>query len=116
SSSSHCAKERRRKCPTWRIRQVRAILGRMRRPAGPFFLLLVLAAGASSPACRRQQATQSENDLLVPVAVEPAALGMIRGVVSATGLVTALPGAEFLVFAPQTARIAEITKAVGDSA
>jgi membrane fusion protein (multidrug efflux system) len=88
----------------------------MRRPAGPIFLLLVLAVGASAPACRRQQAAQSENDLLVPVAVEPAALGMIRGVVSATGLVTALPGAEILVFAPQTARIAEITKAVGDSA
>jgi multidrug efflux system membrane fusion protein len=55
-----------------------------------------------------------EADLLVPVGAEPVQVGTIRGVVSGTGLVTTLPGAELSIVAPQPARIAEVTKNVGD--
>jgi RND family efflux transporter MFP subunit len=48
------------------------------------------------------------------VIAEPVQVGTIRGVVSATGMVTTVPGAEVALIAPQTARIAEITKSVGD--
>ncbi len=46
--------------------------------------------------------------------VERVRLGNIRGTVSATGMVSTLPGASFAVVSPQPARIAEITKNVGD--
>jgi RND family efflux transporter MFP subunit len=47
--------------------------------------------------------------------VETARLGEIRGLIEATGLVAAAPGAEQLVVPPQEARIAELPKAVGDT-
>jgi len=43
-----------------------------------------------------------------------AATGTIRAVLNVTGTVTAAPGADQLVVAPQPSRIAEITKAEGD--
>lgn len=46
---------------------------------------------------------------------EPVRLGNIRGTLSATGIVTTLPGASVTVFSPQPARIAEVTKNVGDA-
>ncbi len=51
----------------------------------------------------------------MPVIVEPVTLGNIRGTISATGVVATLPGAMFSVVATQPARIAEITKVVGDT-
>ncbi len=74
----------------------------------------VLLLFAAAPACRRATPKDTENENIVPVAVEPVQLGTIRGVVSATGLVTVVPGAEMALIAPQTARIAEITKNLGD--
>jgi membrane fusion protein (multidrug efflux system) len=74
----------------------------------------VLLLCAAAPACRRATPKQSETQNIVPVVVEPVRLGTIRGVVSATGQVTVVPGAEMALVAPQTARIAEITKNVGD--
>jgi RND family efflux transporter MFP subunit len=50
----------------------------------------------------------------MPVIVEPVRLGNIRAAISATGVVATLPGAMFSVVATQPARIAEITKNVGD--
>lgn len=73
--------------------------------------LLVCAAMSG---CTRQNTEDPESDIAVPVIAERVQLGGIRGVVSATGQVTTLPGAEVAVVAPQIARIAEITKNVGD--
>lgn len=87
----------------------------MSRSARPALLIVpVLLLCAAEPACRRATPKQTDTQNIVPVAVEPVQLGTIRGVVSATGQVTVVPGAEVALVAPQTARIAEITKDVGD--
>jgi RND family efflux transporter MFP subunit len=66
------------------------------------------------PACH--QAAPEETVTETPVAVEVAVArtGLIREVISATGVVTAAPGAELIVTAPEAARIAELPKAEGD--
>jgi membrane fusion protein (multidrug efflux system) len=87
----------------------------MLRRAGPAVAIVsMLLLFAAAPACRRATPKDTETENIVPVAVEPVRLGTIRGVVSATGQVTVAPGAEVALVAPQTARIAEITKSVGD--
>jgi RND family efflux transporter MFP subunit len=87
----------------------------MARNAGPAVVIVsVLLLFAAAPACRRATPKDTENENIVPVAVEPVQLGTIRGIVSATGQVTVVPGAEVALVAPQTARIAEITKNLGD--
>ena len=50
----------------------------------------------------------------MPVGVVPAQTAGIRATVHASGVVVPADGAEFLVVAPEPARIAEITKAQGD--
>jgi len=77
-------------------------------------LTLALTGLVALPACRRASNRESEEEPPVPVIAEAARLGTIRGMVSATGVVTTLPGATFAVVAPQPGRIAEITKNVGD--
>ena len=93
----------------------------------PAALILVLAALLAFPACRRSAPRESESEEAIPVIVEPVRLGNIRAVISATGVVTSLPGATFAVVATHShpnaaaalgapaARIAEITKDVGDA-
>ena len=78
-------------------------------------LVVALAALVTLPACRRAAPRESEPEPAVPVSVEPVRLGTIRAAISATGMVTTLPGASFAVVATQPARIAEITKIVGDA-
>ena len=65
-------------------------------------------------ACRHEAAEETETETPVAVQVEPARRGPIREVIAATGLVTAAPGAELTVTAPEAARIAELPKAEGD--
>jgi RND family efflux transporter MFP subunit len=65
-------------------------------------------------ACSRQSAEEVESETVVPVTTEPAATGTIRATIGVTGTVTAAPGADQVVIAPQPARIAEIPKAEGD--
>jgi RND family efflux transporter MFP subunit len=72
-------------------------------------LPVLFLAGCSGPAPRETEAEPS-----LPVIAEPVRLGTIRSTVSATGVVTTLPGAELAVRAHETARIAEITKMAGD--
>ena len=67
------------------------------------------------PACRRTAPQETESEPAIPVIVEPVRLGTIRASISATGVVSTLPGAAFAVVATQPARIAEITKNVGDA-
>jgi RND family efflux transporter MFP subunit len=77
-------------------------------------LILTFAFLLILPACRRTPRQETEAEPPIPVIVEPVRLGNIRAAISATGLVGALPGATFSVVAIQPARIAEITKDVGD--
>jgi RND family efflux transporter MFP subunit len=78
-------------------------------------LILPLLAVLAFSGCGRAAPRESEPEPAVPVIVEPVRLGNIRASISATGVVATLPGATFAVVATQPARIAEITKNVGDS-
>jgi len=80
----------------------------------PFTLVLTVALTMLS-ACSRSASREAEIESAVPVIAEPVRLGDIRTTISATGVVTTLPGAELSVIAPQAARIAEITKNIGDA-
>ena len=77
---------------------------------------LVLSLGISLPtgACRSQTEEEVESEAVVAVKTAPAATGTIQGVIHATGVVSPAPGAELVVVAPEAARIAEVTRAVGD--
>jgi RND family efflux transporter MFP subunit len=79
-------------------------------------LIAVLAIAVSVPGCRRaaQQDTDDEEPP-IPVLAEPVRIGTIRATISATGIVTSLPGATLSIAATQPARIAEMTKNVGDA-
>lgn len=78
-------------------------------------LILAFAILITVPACRRAPQRETEAEPAIPVLVEPVRLGTIRATISATGVVGTLPGATFSVVAAQPARIADITKNVGDS-
>ena len=75
-----------------------------------FAIVLAVTLGA----CSHETAEEVESETVVPVTTMVAATGTIRAVLNVTGTVTAAPGADQLVIAPQPARIAEITKAEGD--
>jgi RND family efflux transporter MFP subunit len=74
------------------------------------FLCAVLAS-----ACAQEAPEAVVSDAVVPVTVEAAATGDIRAVIRATGIVTAAPGAELIVVAPEAARVAEIARGEGDA-
>lgn len=73
-------------------------------------IVLAVALGT----CSHETAEEVESETVVPVTTVAAATGTIRAAINVTGTVTAAPGADQLVVAPQPARIAEITKAEGD--
>ena len=80
---------------------------------------IVSAAAAAAvlalwPGCARHAAEEVESETVVAVKTAPAALGTIRGMVHATGLVNPAPGADLVVVAPEAARIAEVPRAAGD--
>jgi RND family efflux transporter MFP subunit len=75
---------------------------------------IVLAVAAGVFACNRETAEEVESETPVAVRTAPAALGDVRGVVHATGLVSPAPGADLVVIAPEAARVLEIPHAVGD--
>jgi RND family efflux transporter MFP subunit len=72
-------------------------------------LCAVLAA-----ACGGSVPEEIETKTVVPVTAEPAQTGSIRAVVHTSGIVQPAPGADLLVTAPESARIAEMPKAEGD--
>ena len=76
---------------------------------------LFIAFAISTAACRRAATSDTQGEPAVPVVAERVTLGSVRGTISATGLVTTLPGAVHSVVAPQPAQIAEITRDVGAS-
>src|ERR1700674_175664 len=73
---------------------------------------ILLAAGAA--ACRRGAPKDTEAEAPIPVIAEAVQIGDIRGMVSATGMVGALPGADFAATPFEPGRIVEISKQVGD--
>jgi RND family efflux transporter MFP subunit len=79
----------------------------------PSACLLVAFVIGTTAACRRSATSDTQADPAVPVVAERVELGSMRGTISATGVVTTLPGATHAVVAPQAAQIAEITRDVG---
>jgi RND family efflux transporter MFP subunit len=73
-----------------------------------------LLAALLLPACHSAAPDETETETAVAVEVEPAKTGTVREVFGATGLVTAAPGAELIITAPDSARIAQMPKAEGD--
>src|SRR6185503_2551553 len=65
-------------------------------------------------ACHHNAPEETETATAVAVQVEPARSGPVREVIAASGLVTAAPGAELVVTAPEAARIVELPRAEGD--
>jgi len=78
------------------------------------FVVLSLAAVIALAGCNHEAAEEVESETVVSVKVSPAALGTIRGVIHATGVVTPAAGADLVVVAPEGARIEEIPHAAGD--
>jgi RND family efflux transporter MFP subunit len=78
---------------------------------------ILLVGFTAAAACNRTSTRPAavEEVTIVPVAAEPAQTGRLRAVVHASGVVTPADRAEFLVVAPEPARILEITKAEGES-
>jgi RND family efflux transporter MFP subunit len=83
----------------------------------PFLpVVAVLLSVAVAAGCRKAPPAPAERqETIVPVGVVPAQTAGIRATVHATGMVVPAEGGEFLVVAPEPARIAEITKAQGDA-
>jgi RND family efflux transporter MFP subunit len=76
------------------------------------FVLLLVVAAACRPAPASEPAGEQED--IVPVAVQLATHGTIRTAIHASGVVTPAEGGEFLVSAPEPARILEVAKMAGD--
>ena len=72
---------------------------------------IALLCGA---ACSHETTEEVESETVVPVTTEAAITGTIRGSIAVTGTVSAAPGADQIVIAPQPSRIAEIPKAEGE--
>jgi RND family efflux transporter MFP subunit len=67
-----------------------------------------------SIACHHDAPEETETQTAVAVVVDVAKTGSVREVIAASGIVSAAPGAELMVTAPEAARIVEIPKAEGD--
>jgi RND family efflux transporter MFP subunit len=76
---------------------------------------VALLACALLVACAREAPDEVESEAPVPVSTAMAETGSITGVSRVTGIVTPAPGADFVVVAPEPARVLEITKAEGDA-
>ena len=90
---------------------VRRCTARTKRRVSSVVSLLSLV---SVTACQRPSVEETATTAVVPVVVEPAKVGLLRGVIAVAGVVAAAPGAEMLVVAPAAARIAQLPHAEGD--
>jgi membrane fusion protein (multidrug efflux system) len=80
----------------------------VKRLSLPIFLALTLA-GCSKPAVE-----EVETKAAAPVTTLTVAAQTVEGVVAASGAVSAAPGADWVITAPDHARIVELPKAEGD--
>ena len=78
---------------------------------------LVILCTMLLPGCRRSEAPAEQPPLenIVPVGAVPAQTAGIRAVVHASGVVAPSEGGEFLVVAPEPARVVEVAFSQGDS-
>jgi RND family efflux transporter MFP subunit len=76
---------------------------------------LWLLAFALMTACHEKSVEQVETTAAVPVAVETAKVQPFGDKIVASGLVTAAPGGELTVVAPEAARIVEMPRAEGEA-
>src|SRR5258708_30313842 len=70
---------------------------------------LILAAGGANPTVEEVQTTAA-----APVKTITLAPAVLEGIVAASGVVAAAPGADWVITAPEPARIVELPKAEGD--
>ena len=80
-------------------------------------LIAAILCTSAAIACKKAAPPPSpeRQETMVAVGAVPAETAGIRAVVHASGIVTPAEGGEFLVVAPEPARIAEVTKAQGDT-
>ena len=76
--------------------------------------LLAVAVAALTCACSKPAVEEVETKAAAPVTTLTLAPQTLEGVVTATGVVNAAPGADWTITAPEHARIAEMPKAEGD--
>jgi len=75
----------------------------------------VASAALVLASCAHEAPDEVESAAAVPVTTAMAETGSITGVSRVTGVVQPAPGADFVVIAPEAARILEISKAEGDT-
>jgi RND family efflux transporter MFP subunit len=76
--------------------------------------LWIVAAALTAAACSKPAAEETESAAPVPVKVEEAMTGSLRGVLHATGVVAPAPEGEMIVIAPEPGRIIDIPRAEGE--
>ena len=74
-----------------------------------------LAVAIVATCCGSPAVEHTDTESPVAVEVQAATLGAIEGRINVTGVVMPAPGAEWVITAPETARIAELDKAEGDA-
>jgi membrane fusion protein (multidrug efflux system) len=77
-------------------------------------LIAAIAAAVVLTACGHEAVEQVETAAAVPVTVEVAKIDTLESTITVSGTVAPGPGADLLVTAPESARIAELPKAEGD--
>jgi RND family efflux transporter MFP subunit len=95
--------------PHCHCRSVTGAIARHARQIAWVLPVLVLSG------CHDKSVERIETTAAVPVAVETAKVDVIVARISASGLVTAAPGAELTVIAPEAARIVQMPFAEGDA-
>jgi RND family efflux transporter MFP subunit len=81
---------------------------------GSLLSLFLLLAPLLLTACHKAASEQVEATAPVPVAVQAARQGAIHSTFSASGLIKPAAGAELIVTAPQSARIAAMPRGIGE--
>jgi len=82
---------------------------RVLRLATPFVLAVALVS-----ACRGKPVEEIETTAAAPVKIITLAPDTMTGIVAATGVVAAAPGADWVITAPEPARILDLPRAEGD--
>ena len=72
-------------------------------------LIILMGGGCSKPAVEQVETTAPAPVKTITVAAAP-----LEGVVAASGIVSAAPGADWVITAPEPARIVEMPKGEGD--
>lgn len=79
------------------------------------FAALVAATGLTLAGCHKSEAETVDTAGPIFVRAEAARLDAIRASVTVTGTIAPSPGGDWTITAPESGRVAEITKAEGDS-